>query len=184
MHTRRAGHVVARPLNCGVMRRVSLFVASMAGALLTACSSAVVCNVPSLESTLPSETIKETGHGLLFSPRCATSVAAEQEFPRAYGTIRARWWGSPHRLYVVARAHDGTPLTIRGPRVEDYSANRARSPVAQFDHRITFQVNDFDVNPSSETFAFEVFGDANEPIERLEMTYIPQRCTCTDYDSL
>ena len=184
MRLRRAGHVVARPLNCGVMRHVSLLVALTAGASLSACGATVVCNVPSLESTVPSETIKVTGRGLFFSPKCATTVAAEQEFPRAYGTVRVMWWGSPHRLYIVARAHDGTPLTIRGLRVEGYSTDRPRSFLAQFDHRITFEGNDFDINPSSQAFAFEVLGEALEPIDRLEMTYIPKRCTCADYDSL
>src|SRR5262245_42540490 len=164
------------------MRHVSLSVAVAAGALLTGCSPRVVCNIPSLESTVPSETIKETGRGFFFSPKCATSVAAEQEFTRAYGTIQMLWWGDPHRLYIMARARDGTPSTIRGPRVEVFSSDRA--PLARFDHRITFQVNDFDVNPSSERFVFEVLGETREPIERLEMTYVPQRCTCASYDSL
>ena len=133
---------------------------------------------------MPSETIKVTGRGFFLSPECATSVAAEQEFSRGYGTIRMLWWGDPHSLYIVARARDGTPLMIRGPRVEVFSSDRVHSPLARFDHRITFQVNDFDVNPSSETFVFEVLGEVPEPIERLEMTYIPQRCTCATYDSL
>src|SRR5262245_13577413 len=137
------------------MRHVSLFVAFAAGASLTACVSRSACNIPSMASTVPSETIKETGRGLFFSPKCATSIAAEQEFPRTYGTIRMMWWGDPHRLYIIARAHDGTPLTIRGPRVEDYSTDRGPSPLKRFDHRITFQVNQYDVDPSSETFAFE-----------------------------
>jgi hypothetical protein len=166
------------------MRHASLVVALAAGASLTACVSRSACNIPSLESTVPSETIKETGRGLLFFPKCATTVAAEQEFPRTYGTVRVMWWGDPHRLYIVARARDGTPLTIRGPRVENYSTERRLSRLKRFDHQITFQVNQYDVDPSSETFAFEVLGEDLEPFERLEMTYVPQRCTCADYDSL
>ena len=93
------------------------------------------------------------------------------------------WWGDPHRLYVVARAHDGAPLAIRGPRVEDFSTDRADSPLAPFDHRITF-LNEFAVDASSEAFVLEILGSAAEPIERLEMTYVPQRCMCASYDSL
>jgi hypothetical protein len=164
------------------MRYVSLCVTLIASASLTACAVATTCNIPSLKSGIPSKTTRHVGGP--FGPRCSESIASKQRFPRGYGTIRMRWWGSQHRLYIVGWANDGTPLTFRGARVEEYSAKRWYSPTAKYSHRITFPVYEYAGNPSSETFALEVLGKDLQLIERLEMTYAPKQCTCRDYDSL
>ena len=142
------------------------------------------CNLPSLESTLPSRTIEEIGTEGFFESTCPVPVATELEFVRPYGTIRMKWWGSPHRLYMVGRATDGSALRFGGPRVEVYTPNTPGTFLDAFTHRIRFQVNDFVGTPSPETLAVDVFGTASDPLEQLDLRYVPQSCTCAIYDSL
>ena len=164
------------------MRYISLCVAITAGASLTACGVAVTCNIPSLASPVPIETLRRVSGP--FGPTCSATIASKQRLDREYGTIRMRWWGSPHRLYLVGQARDGTPLTFGGPRIEEYSSKQWYSPTAGYSHRITFPVNSYDVNPSSETFVLEVLSEDLELVERLVMTYVPEQCTCKEYESL
>jgi hypothetical protein len=142
------------------------------------------CNLPSLESTVPSRAIEQIGAERYFEDTCPVPVATEIVLERPYGSIRMKWWGSPHRLYMVGEATDGSPLRFGGSRVEEYRPNTPGTFLDAFSHRITFNVENYVGNPPPEAFAIEVFGAALEPLERLDLRYVPQRCTCATYDSL
>jgi hypothetical protein len=142
------------------------------------------CNLPSLELTLPSRTIDEIGTEGFFETTCLVPVTTELELERPCGTIHLKWWGSPHRLYIVGRGTDGSPLRFGGSRVDEYRPNTPGTFLDAFSHRITFNVENFVGEPPPEAFTIEVFGAAPEPLEQLDWRYVPQRCTCATYDSL
>jgi hypothetical protein len=141
------------------------------------------CTLPSLESSVPTETIAEVGTSGFFSNTCPVPVATEFELARPYGSIGMFWWGSPHRLYIVGEGQDGGSLTIRGARVEQYSANRQDSPLGRYTSRITFPVETYVPGATAEAFTIEVSRDGR-PLEELDLKYVPQQCTCAVYDTL
>lgn len=134
------------------------------------------CNLPSLESSIKGRTLSEVGTSGYFDDRCPAPIASEIEFERPYGTIRVHWWGSPHRLYMEGGSTEGGSLDFRGPRVEEFQANRPDSILAGYTHRITFSGRHY-MDSESERVTLEVYGDGVLR-ESVDFRYVPIRCEC------
>lgn len=123
--------------------------------------------------------ISEIGAGGRYQHTCPVPIAQEMLIERKYGELRFYWWGSPHRLYVRGESIDGSPLGIRGSRVEAFAANSPDSLLAGYPARVTFAEATVDnrAPPAPETFAIEVF-EGNQFMEAIPLRYVPRLCHC------
>ena len=107
-------------------------------------------------------------------------IPQEARFEREYGFIQVFWWGSPHRLYMVAKAADGRPLIIAGSRVERFEARESDDLLSGYTNRVTFAESSVADSSVAESFGIEV-RDGGELKEELKLRYVPKQCTCV-YD--
>ena len=140
------------------------------------------CNVPSLVAMIPSTTLSEVGTSGYLEDHCPVPVASELEFDRPYGTVKARWWGSPHRLYFVGTSAQEVPLDFVGSRVEAFHTDRPDSFLAEFSSRVTFSGGNY-IDSEPERFEVDVYDDSGLR-ESLHLRYVPVRCECAASEGL
>jgi hypothetical protein len=140
------------------------------------------CNVPSLESNIPMTTVTAVPRPHYFVESCPMPIPQEARFEREYGFIQVFWWGSPHRLYMAAKAADGRPLVIDGSRVERFEARGSDDLLSGYTNRVTFVESSIADSAAAETFTIEV-RDGSQLREEIELRYVPRQCTCV-YDPL
>ena len=148
------------------------------------------CSLPSLESSVPSRTIRGIGTDGYFSDTCPIPIARELEFDRDYGTVNMYWWGTPHRLRISGQTSDGESLGIGVNRV-DPTGRSQDSPEPSDERVVTFFQGQSHLIPAdpphpeeTEAFSITVFGADGEPLEEIPLRYLPRACTCVFYDSL
>lgn len=145
------------------------------------------CNLPTLETPIPSRTISEIGTTSFFSARCPVPLVTEFEFERDYGVIGMRWRTASHELFVFARTSDGQPLSIGGNRFDKLDATRW-SPAPEYAYVENF--GQFRYHPDApgtrtlvppETFSIAVSQTDGELLEEIEITYRAKSCICAVY---
>ena len=148
------------------------------------------CSLPSLESSIPSRTVRGIGTDGYFSDTCPIPIARELEFDRDYGTVNMYWWGTPHRLRISGQTPNGEPLGIGVNRV-DPTGRSQDSPEPGDERVVTFFQGQSHLIPAdpphpdeTEAFSITVFGADGESLEDIPLRYLPRRCTCVFYDSL
>ena len=146
------------------------------------------CSLPSVESSLPSRTIDGIGTTGYFDDTCPVPIAREQELDRNYGVINLYFWGSPHRLRISARTHEGEPLWIWSARSDAVRMGGSRLPsdssVFTFQGRRNFLPSQPPLPEETKTFSIRVSRPHGELLEEIELRYAPVVCTCAFYDSL
>ena len=148
------------------------------------------CSLPSLEASIPSRTIDGVGTTGFFSDTCPVPIAREFAFDRDYGVVTMYWWGSPHRLRISGQTPDGEALGIGVNRI-DPTGRRQYSPDPRESRVVTFFQGQSHLIPAdpplpsqTETFSITVFRSDGEPLEEIELRYLPKACTCAFYDVL
>lgn len=146
------------------------------------------CSLPSVETSLPGRTIDGIGTTGYFDDTCPVPIAREQELDREYGVINLYLWGSPHRLRISARTHEGEPLWIWSARSDNVRLGGWRLPsdssVFTFQGRHSFLPSQPPLPEETETFSIRVSRPHGELLEEIELRYAPVVCTCAFYDSL
>ncbi|MDE0002195.1 MAG: hypothetical protein OXQ29_05840 [Rhodospirillaceae bacterium] len=146
------------------------------------------CSLPSVETSLPSRTIDGIETTGFFDDTCPVPIAREQELDRAYGVINLYLWGSPHRLRISARTHEGEPIWIWSARSDNVRLGGSRLPsdsiVFTFQGRHNFLPSQPPVPEETATFPIRVSRPHGELLEEIELRYAPVVCTCAFYDSL
>jgi hypothetical protein len=142
------------------------------------------CNLPSLKSDSAYETLDQVGTWGIFSDYCSESLARAIEFRKPYGVIKMEWWGSPHRLYMSARALDDHPLQISGAGVDLFQATPDSDFMDQYQYVVTFAGQSFLAPPPDQSINLEILESRGEVVGDLELVYSTKRCTCVYFDAI
>jgi hypothetical protein len=109
---------------------------------------------------------------------CPVPVARTFAAEGAYGIVDFEWWGgSPHKLYVSAKAAGDEQLDVRGEGIEVYE-DTAGSWLGRYSHVRRFSGNDFLEKPVPETFLLEIVAADGRLLETIQATYDTARCAC------
>lgn len=109
---------------------------------------------------------------------CPVPVARTFRAERSYGTVDFEWWGSPHRLYMSAKAADGEPLNVRGAGIEIYE-DTADSWLARYDRRRTFSGNNLLERPVPQPVSIEITTRDGRLLDTIQGTYDTEQCSCS-----
>ena len=145
------------------------------------------CFLPSLESSIPSRTIRGIPTKGFFTNSCPTPIARELEFDRDYGTVRMSFWAH-HRLLISGQTPDGDSLLVGVNRIDrtdrtQVSPHPNDSKVVTFSQTFGLRPPDPILPAYTEEFSVTVFQADGESLEEISLRYVPQACTCAYYDS-
>lgn len=147
------------------------------------------CILLSLESSIPSRTVRGVSTTGFFTDTCPTPIANELAFDRDYGTLEIMQLpGTRHRLLISGRTPDDDPLRVGVERL-DPTGGTWVPPHAPASKVVTLSQTRLDPSDPrladhAEKFSVTVFRADGALLEEIPLRYIPHTCTCVYFDSL